>query len=758
MPFKVIQGAHVKGGVWEDLELVVNLLDILHNMDLLGTSPILAEAASRSKVSVAEVNRVALRFSLFACSEGGMVICAKLVPRIRVILQFFVTKKNTVHPLIPYVLGNLLKIWREIWLKDKETSGKEESYQEGKTRRRPSEQGEIKKRIHKNGVEPERRRVEHTRSEPILDDIRLQHRQLTKDPTNGEYVSDIVIPVIHELMVMCLGSLKKRNAEFVTEFERLSSQSRIREFLLSLLHNFGDHRWDFLHDFLESVSMEIRREENDMCEVIEKERADWLDQTDVAMEEQSAADATAERRMLQEAKALKDEMNTKEWRRRWKVRNSRVENDRRIAWQWRKLLRELTDERASSSRHKLSADEDHWKLDKTENFSRMRLKLRRNWNFDSHAGAAHEIARGIQLDDSEPLPPPPPPPPPPVDPILQMKGLKLSDILDMTKPNGEEAKTEEEVRMGRKSVNSDGPSEEKMVYSTGCHLITPMKATPGRLEISTTHIYFWETLELRPKDELHRAPKDRKWRLEQIREIHMRRYLLRRSALEIFLVDQTNAFFNFDQRERSKVFSKIIDLRPPNLVYSETGTPEEILKKSGLTKRWQQGQISNFDYLMQINTIAGRTYNDLSQYPVFPWIISNFTSEELDLNDPGNYRDLSKPIGALNEGRKKDFVMRYQSFTDMDVPPFHYGSHYSNSGVVLYYLLRVEPFTSLFIKLQGGKFDIADRLFDGFESTWKNCMTNPSDVKGIFFFLVIKKLQNFCCGVPRSDVFYVMWT
>jgi len=33
-------------------------------------------------------------------------------------------------------------------------------------------------------------------------------------------------------------------------------------------------------------------------------------------------------------------------------------------------------------------------------------------------------------------------------------------------------------------------------------------------------------------------------------------------------------------------------------------------------QKWVQGEISNFQYLMQLNTIAGRTYNDLSQYPV----------------------------------------------------------------------------------------------------------------------------------------------
>lgn len=40
----------------------------------------------------------------------------------------------------------------------------------------------------------------------------------------------------------------------------------------------------------------------------------------------------------------------------------------------------------------------------------------------------------------------------------------------------------------------------------------------------------------------------------------------------------------------------------------------EVLRRSGLTELWQRRKISNFDYLMQLNTIAGRTYNDLSQY------------------------------------------------------------------------------------------------------------------------------------------------
>ena len=70
-------------------------------------------------------------------------------------------------------------------------------------------------------------------------------------------------------------------------------------------------------------------------------------------------------------------------------------------------------------------------------------------------------------------------------------------------------------------------------------------------------------------------------------------------------------------------------------------------------------EISNFEYLMFLNTISGRTYQDLNQYPVFPWILTNYESDSLDINDPTNYRDLSKPIGALNKNREELFRVSY---------------------------------------------------------------------------------------------------
>lgn len=48
---------------------------------------------------------------------------------------------------------------------------------------------------------------------------------------------------------------------------------------------------------------------------------------------------------------------------------------------------------------------------------------------------------------------------------------------------------------------------------------------------------------------------------------------------------------------------------------------------------------------------------------------------------------------------------------------------------VLYYLVRMEPFTTLSIQLQGGKFDHADRMFSDIGATWNGVLEDMSDVK-----------------------------
>ncbi len=149
---------------------------------------------------------------------------------------------------------------------------------------------------------------------------------------------------------------------------------------------------------------------------------------------------------------------------------------------------------------------------------------------------------------------------------------------------------------------------------------------------------------------------DLKISLTQLREVQVRRYNLRRSALEFFLINESNFFINFNKSIRNTIYKKITAMKLPNLqTNTAVRTPAELLKFSDYTQRWCNHEMSNFEYLMKLNTIAGRTYNDLSQYHVFPWILKDYVSEQLDLSNPEIYRDLSKPVGILNK-KFEDYV------------------------------------------------------------------------------------------------------
>ncbi|POI31632.1 hypothetical protein CIB84_004617, partial [Bambusicola thoracicus] len=393
--------------------------------------------------------------------------------------------------------------------------------------------------------------------------------------------------------------------------------------------------------------------------------------------------------------------------------------------QWRAAQLYLLSERGPWS--EMKQHPVHWKLSNVENFSRMRLKLVQNYNFNSHQDAS-DLRDNLGVYQAQPS----------SESLLLevVKQVKVSDLEDDVLELPEED-TAASSNMDEKDEQSQ---KEKLILSENCELITVIDVIPGRLEVTTQHLYFFDgSIE---KEE--GIGFDFKWHLSQIREIHLRRYNLRRSALEIFLTDQTNYFLNFNKEVRNKVYSRILSLRSPNI--SGTRSPQELFKASGLMQKWVNREISNFDYLIQLNTMAGRTYNDLAQYPVFPWILRDYTSEELDLNNPAVFRDLSKPIGVVNEKNAKAVKEKYDNFEDPlgVIDKFHYGTHYSNAAGVMHYLIRVEPFTTLHIQLQSGRFDCADRQFHSIPATWQALMDNPNDVKELIpeFFYFPEFLEN----------------
>lgn len=53
---------------------------------------------------------------------------------------------------------------------------------------------------------------------------------------------------------------------------------------------------------------------------------------------------------------------------------------------------------------------------------------------------------------------------------------------------------------------------------------------------------------------------------------------------------------------------------------------------------WRSGALTNWEYITCLNKLAGRSYNDLMQYPVFPFVLADYTSEKINLNNLIIYR------------------------------------------------------------------------------------------------------------------------
>jgi len=237
----------------------------------------------------------------------------------------------------------------------------------------------------------------------------------------------------------------------------------------------------------------------------------------------------------------------------------------------------------------------------------------------------------------------------------------------------------------------------------------------------------------------------------ELHSVFRRRYQLQQIALEFYDMHNSGTLVAFaNNEEREEILSKILLAPLPNSIFSSfMGTSINYRKfmnswKSKIVSQWVHGKMTNFEFLMYLNSFAGRSYNDLTQYPVFPWVIADYESDEIDLNDPKTYRDLSKSMGALGEDRARQFRDRFEALqqtyiNEDDPPPFHYGTHYSCAAYVLYYLMRLEPFSRLALALQGGRFDVADRLFHNIGSSWKSAsQENLQDVRELipeFFYL-----------------------
>ena len=275
---------------------------------------------------------------------------------------------------------------------------------------------------------------------------------------------------------------------------------------------------------------------------------------------------------------------------------------------------------------------------------------------------------------------------------------------------------------------------------------------------------------------------------DDIKWFFRRRYYYKNSGLEIFTINNKSFYFNFKfEEDREIVLNEILsklkdsakiidDLQESkdnfeNIIGYDNYLKNKKIKKMKLSKTietWKEWGISNFEFLMWLNIYGNRSFNDLSQYPVFPWLLNSYEDpiiEELPIenncdnknnkeeviseneNIPKNkYRDLSIPMGMqeiTEEGknRKKVFLKSYSNLKKDNNPymlAYMFGSNYSNPTYVCNYLTRIFPYTQIGIELQGDKFDDPNRLFTSVKSAFKSATSQKADVRELipeFYYL-----------------------
>ena len=96
-------------------------------------------------------------------------------------------------------------------------------------------------------------------------------------------------------------------------------------------------------------------------------------------------------------------------------------------------------------------------------------------------------------------------------------------------------------------------------------------------------------------------------------------------------------------QDRDAVYSSLLDLDLPYVVYHDS--------VKHLQQQWVDGKMTNFEYLCHLNTMAGRSFNDLMQYPVFPFVLRQYTGDTLDLLRADSYRSVHRRHARPAPGR-----------------------------------------------------------------------------------------------------------
>lgn len=239
--------------------------------------------------------------------------------------------------------------------------------------------------------------------------------------------------------------------------------------------------------------------------------------------------------------------------------------------------------------------------------------------------------------------------------------------------------------------------------------------------------------------------KFKKWELQSVKEVIKKPYRKSLQAIEIYFHNGKSAFLCFkDSQNINGFFSLLLKIlkKNSNLQFDVIEKPEVYFAERKFNEIWEAGNLSNFEYLMLLNKYSGRSFHNLMQYPVFPWVLNNYSDPKINLHDEYSYRQLDCTIAGVSSPKRQaaDEVWKYLNKTNA-ANHYQFKSPYLSGKIVIEYLARIEPYSSLYISN-------SYPIFDSMKETWESCISNNEEnrelIPEFYYFPNFLKCFNMC--------------
>ncbi len=147
---------------------------------------------------------------------------------------------------------------------------------------------------------------------------------------------------------------------------------------------------------------------------------------------------------------------------------------------------------------------------------------------------------------------------------------------------------------------------------------------------------------------------------EEIEFILKRRYIFKRNSFEIFTMKKKSYFFQIEEEEIENLLINIkknlekkknYQIEEIYIEYNQYFYPLGYVNKSNnnnkneekynlnlqkLYDNWRNYKISTLNIITILNVYSNRTYNDLNQYYICPWIYIDYSSLNFEMNNEKN--------------------------------------------------------------------------------------------------------------------------